>query len=270
MSDTQNISSPLVSVLMITYNHEKFISAAIESVLSQVTDFPFELVIGEDCSTDATREIITAYSADNPGRIRTVFPAENQGAARCLLRTLRACRGRYVALLDGDDYWTSSEKLRKQTDILESHPEFSICCHRTSVVYEDGGREPWEYPVWERQVLTIEDLLRENFIPTCSAMFRQGLLLDIPFWYPELGFGDWALHLMVAQFGDIALIPETMSVYRVHGAGSWSRLGQHGIAKSKVQMFQMLYGYLPSRYRPLIREMEEQSARELNEAAAPF
>jgi glycosyltransferase involved in cell wall biosynthesis len=234
--------------------------------LSQDADFPFELVIGEDCSTDATREIVTAYRERNPDRIRTVFTTHNQGAQRCLLQTLRACRGRYVALLDGDDYWTSTEKLRRQAGILESRPDLGICFHRTKVVYEDGSRESWEYPDWDRQVLTIEDLLRENFIPACSAMFRHGLLSEIPSWYPELGFGDWALHLMVAQFGDIAFVPETMSVYRVHGAGSWSRLGPEGIAKSKLQMFEIMEGYLPSRYGPLIREMAEQSARELKQA----
>ncbi|HXB71939.1 MAG TPA: glycosyltransferase [Candidatus Acidoferrales bacterium] len=240
---------------MVTYNHEKFINSAIESVISQRVGFRYELVIGEDCSTDRTREIVKSYEARNQHLIRTQLHSQNQGAQECFLQALWACRGRYVAILEGDDYWTSPHKLQTQVDILERHPEFSICCHRAKVIYENGNQEPWEYPMLDRTVLTLEDLLRENFIPTCSTMFRLGLLIDIPEWYRKVIVADWALHLLLAQYGDIALIPETMSVYRVHGGGSWSKLDASTMARHRLGLFRQLEGYLPAQYTGLIREL---------------
>src|SRR5687768_16687744 len=111
-----------VSVAMITYNHEAFVAQAIESVLMQKTDFDFELVIGEDCSTDKTREIVNGYKSKYGERIRVLLPAKNLGINRNLKQTLLACQGRYIALLEGDDYWTSSLKLQKQVNFLDTHP----------------------------------------------------------------------------------------------------------------------------------------------------
>ena len=128
-----------VSVHMITYNHERFIAQAIEGVLMQQTDFAVELVIGEDCSTDGTRAIVRRYGERYPERIRLLLQERNLGARANALATLNACRGQYIALCEGDDYWTDPTKLQKQVDFLESHPECSLCFHRVLVVYEDGS-----------------------------------------------------------------------------------------------------------------------------------
>ncbi|MBM3299903.1 MAG: glycosyltransferase, partial [Deltaproteobacteria bacterium] len=113
---------PLASVLMITYNHRPYIAQAIECALNQQTDFPFEIVIGEDCSTDGTREIVFEYQRKHPDVIRVLTSDRNLGPMHNFLRTFDACTGKYVAICEGDDYWHHPEKLKMQVDFLESHP----------------------------------------------------------------------------------------------------------------------------------------------------
>src|ERR1017187_2565779 len=116
-------NEPKVSVLMITYNHEKYIAQAIESVLMQKTDFPYELILGEDCSTDGTREIVREYSRKHPEIVRAPPRERTLGAKENVRQIVFASRGKYIALLEGDDYWTSQEKLQLQADLLDAHPE---------------------------------------------------------------------------------------------------------------------------------------------------
>jgi glycosyltransferase involved in cell wall biosynthesis len=215
---------PLVSVLMITFNHENYIRQAVESVLAQQAGFPYELVIADDCSTDQTAAIAAEYERQNPDRVRLLRRHRNLGATRNFVDALRQCRGRFVAILEGDDYWIVPDKLARQADLLLSHPECSICFTRTRVTYETGDCEPWDYPMWEQIYYTAKDLLKENFVPNCTAVFRQGLLLEIPEWFYHLSFADWGLHLLLATLGDLVFLPETTAVYRVHGKGIWSGL----------------------------------------------
>src|SRR4051812_40259185 len=149
---------PYVSVHMITFNHERYIAQAIESVLAQNAPFPIELVIGEDASTDGTRAIVEEYCRRYPGTVRACLRERNLGFRRNFIDTLRACRGRYVALLEGDDYWLSPDKLARQAEVLDVNPDVALCSARARVVYEGGDREPWEYPIWQRTRFTAEDL----------------------------------------------------------------------------------------------------------------
>src|SRR6185436_18390622 len=126
-----------VSVLMIAYNIERFIGQAIDSVLMQRADFDYEIVIGEDCSTDGTRDIVRQYAAEHPSKIRPILRVNNLGMNANFVATLQECRGTYIALLDGDDYWTSPYKLQRQVDFLDNHPEYSISFHNVTIVYED-------------------------------------------------------------------------------------------------------------------------------------
>src|SRR5436190_14839819 len=121
------VPRPKVSVLLMTYNHERFIGQAIESVLAQETDFPFELVIGEDCSTDGTRRICESFAASDPERVRLLPSPRNLGLLANYMRTWEACRGDFIATVDGDDFWLSPEKLATQVSALESNPRLSMC-----------------------------------------------------------------------------------------------------------------------------------------------
>jgi glycosyltransferase involved in cell wall biosynthesis len=255
---------PLVSVLMITYNHEKYIRQALDSVLAQRVTFPYEIIVGEDCSSDLTRQIVLEYQARFPEKIHALLPARNLGMHTNCIASLRECRGRFVAWVEGDDYWNSPEKLQAQVDYLQSYPECAICCSRARVIYEDGSREPWDYPIWDRTVFQLPDLLKENFIPTCTAVFRQGLVLEWPAWIRELSFCDWALHVLAAQHGTIAVLPATLATYRVHAAGAWSGMSPEEVLRARQVFYDRLGAYLPTQYAPVIDSLRLDIASQLS------
>jgi len=220
------IGSPKVSVHAITYNHERYIAQGVHSALTQQTTFPFEIVVGEDCSTDGTLAILKDLERTHPDRIRLLARKPNVGAAANFRQTLAECRGEYVALLEGDDYWTDPHKLQKQVEALDAHPDWSMCFHTARCLHEDGSAS-FDYPVdWPKEVSTFTDLLETNFIATCSVVFRNRLFPSLPAWHSNLKIGDWALHLLNAEHGDIGYLRETMAVYRVHPRGLWSS-GSH-------------------------------------------
>ena len=248
-----NEMSPKVSVSMITYNHEAYIAQAIESVLMQQCDFPFELVIGEDCSTDRTREIVRDYQEKYPDKIRLLLPETNLGMNRNFVQTMQACHGTYIALLEGDDYWTSPEKLQKQVDYMDGHPESVACFHDAQIVNNIDNSSHLYSVVIIKSIYTLRDLLKSNPIPTCAIMFRNGLIKSFPDWYYDLKMGDWPLHVMHAQYGNLAYINEVMAVYRMHSGGVWSQ--QTYVIQSQliVAMLKKLESFLEPEYTPAIK-----------------
>lgn len=252
MSATDS-ATPVVSVCMITYNHERFIAQAIESVLMQETDFPVELVIGEDCSTDGTRAIVVEYAQRHPDRIRPLLRERNLGMIPNFVATLQACRGKYIALLEGDDYWTDPHKLQKQVEFLEGHPECSMCFHDVMVVYEDQQQESHRYcSPDQKTITTLEDLLVGNFIATCSVVFRH-LSIDFPEWFYQLSMGDWALHILNAQRGHVGYIGQLMGAYRVHPGGVWSATRNVQRLRETLKLYGHLDTYLDLAYKEHIR-----------------
>jgi glycosyltransferase involved in cell wall biosynthesis len=243
-----------VSVAMITYNHERFVTQAIESVLMQRTEFLFELLIGEDASHDGTRAIVERYARTHPDRIRVITSERNVGMNRNLARTIEACRGDYIALLDGDDYWTSSDKLRLQVEFLDRKPSFAICFHNVHVVEEPGeaGARPFNGPD-QKPVASLEDLFRSNFMATSSVMFRRGLFGTFPEWFFELEFGDWPLHVLNAQHGAIGYLRPVMSAYRLHSGGAWSGRPATRMLQARLKLFEHLRGHLGHAHHPALR-----------------
>jgi glycosyltransferase involved in cell wall biosynthesis len=212
-----------VSAMIVTYNHERFVGEAIEGFLTQKTDFPCELVIAEDCSTDGTRDVIRRYWEKYPDRIRVLLNRHNIGAGRTYTRAYNACRGQYLATVEGDDYWTSPDKLQRQADLLDRRPEYAMCFHSVHVVWEDGSRVPDLFrPLQIQDRYTVRDLVRCNFIATCSAMYRRRMFGGFPAWFHVMPVGDWYQHILHAQHGDIGYIDEPMAVYRQHGGGVYS------------------------------------------------
>lgn len=220
-----------VSVSLITYNHERYIAQAIEGVLMQRTSFPFELVIGEDESSDRTREIVQRYAAAHPERIRLhlhsradVIAYQGRATGRHnFVTNLRSVRGDYVALLDGDDYWTDPEKLQRQADFLDAHPGCSTCFHRAKRVNENDELLPPEPELPGQSAYTLSDLLsRRFFANTATVMYRRGLFPDFPQWYFEAPVGDFPLHVLNGLRGDFGFIDREMAAYRIHAGGVWS------------------------------------------------
>ena len=138
--DLSKVNAPLVSVFMMAYNHEKYISEAIEGVLMQNTNFDFDIVIGEDCSTDNTRQIILDYQRKYPGKFKLLLHKENIGAMANQQAVFSACTGKYIAICEGDDYWTDPYKLQKQVDFLEDNNGFVICFTNTLIKNEKNGQ----------------------------------------------------------------------------------------------------------------------------------
>lgn len=244
-----------VSVLMITYNHEPFIAQAIESILMQVRDFDYEIVIGEDCSTDATRDIVLRYAEQHPDIIRPLLWDANVGMHRNLAEALTMCQGQYVALLEGDDYWTTPNKLQRQATFLDAHPECSTCFHKTATLHEDGSLGPCRNVLdGQKAISTLDDLLERDFIPTCSVMFRRGLFSGIPDWVYKLRMGDWPLHILNAQHGSLAYLDDVMAAYRLHAGGVWSPLMPIQHIEAEIQLYEQLAKHLDQRYERLIAQ----------------
>jgi glycosyltransferase involved in cell wall biosynthesis len=246
---------PKVSVSLLTYNHGPFIAQALNSILLQQVNFEYEIVIGEDCSQDNTREIVLSYLKDNPDKIRIFLskkPLNDRKSGRLnFVRNLKACRGEYIALLDGDDYWSSPFKLQKQVDFLDDHPRYAICFHDAIRMYENGSQRPWLYPGGKKEVYLLADLAAGNFIPTCSTMFRNRLFSEFPGWYYEVSMGDWPLHIINAHYGDVGYIDEVMGVYRVHSRSRWSAKSRLDVLNDTINAAERIKLDLSSKYRKI-------------------
>jgi glycosyltransferase involved in cell wall biosynthesis len=249
---------PKVSVSLLAYNHESFIEEALDSILLQQVNFDYEIVIGEDCSQDDTREIILNYLKDNPDKIRIFLskkPLNDRKSGRLnFVRNLKACRGEYVALLDGDDYWTSPHKLQAQVDLLDSHPEYALCFHCVTTVDEEAERQIETFsPPWQKDFYTLEDLLVGNIVATCSTVFRNKLFGDFPNWFYSTPMGDWALHILNAQHGNIGYIDESMAVYRIHKKGLWASRGRIRNYLDEAKAYRIFCNHLGKQYLELLK-----------------
>jgi glycosyltransferase involved in cell wall biosynthesis len=207
----------MLSVVMTTYNHERYIATAIESVLRQQTDFPIEIVIGEDCSTDRTLNIALDYQRQYPEAIHIVRSEHNVGWRENYRRTIAAARGRYIALLDGDDYFTHRKKLQMQVDLLEANPDVGMCYGRSERVDENGNTTI--YPEGECAT-TLEAMLRRNPAENCTVVARKALVeryyAEIrPAEHPEWLTDDLPMWLWFAANSRYMAIDCPMSVHRV-------------------------------------------------------
>ncbi|HCB62179.1 MAG: hypothetical protein A2W93_10770 [Bacteroidetes bacterium GWF2_43_63] len=216
-------SYDMVSVCMITYNHEKYISQAIEGILMQHTSFPIELVIGEDCSTDQTRKICKWYQEKYPDIIKLLLPENNLGMMPNFLATLKACNGKYIALCEGDDYWSDPLKLQKQIDFLEKNTDYSICFHKMKIIGKTNeSNKCYTNSFISDMTMSIEDLAKGNFIFSASCVFRNLRQNDIFRIDESSPVGDYVLFMNCAKFGKIMYLNQTMAVYRIHDGGIWS------------------------------------------------
>lgn len=208
---------PLLSVALITYNQEEFIAECIEGMVSQKTHFPFEIVIGEDCSTDGTRAICLAYKEKYPELIRLAFPEHNLGMMGNWIHTINSCTGKYIAICEGDDYWIDKHKLQKQVDFLEANTDYTLCSTGSQMLAHMYGHY---YNVdIKKDTLETVDILEEDWgIMTATIVFRKDALV-IPEWFKKVKNGDYSLQLLVSLKGKIKCLPEHTSVYRQHMGG---------------------------------------------------
>lgn len=211
---------PLVSVAMVTYNHERYLAEAIESVLAQTCD-DWELVIAEDRSPDGTRAIAERYAAEHPGRIRVLPGEENLGGRKNFARALEATRGRYVSQLDGDDWFTDPERLAVMVDVLEGDPSLAWAYHGVREVDEHGADLGPDRIGDARRRLDRFDVLRICPAASCGVLHRRPARWDFPAWWWASPVGDWALHLHLTGDRQIAYVDRFMAAHRNHGGGIW-------------------------------------------------
>lgn len=213
------MSGTIVSIFMLTYNQEKCIKQTIESILMQQTNFVFQLVIGEDCSTDATRIICEQYANDYKDKIKLLpSPEKNIGLIANYMRTIAACDGKYIAICDGDDYWIDKYKLQKQVDFLDKNPDYSIVYTAVKRLYEDGNIMDYTYKLNKKE-LDFDDLIFDNFIYSVTALFRnfQSRNKTLPSWIENFPFGDWQTYLWILKDGGkIYFMNDITAVYRMN------------------------------------------------------
>lgn len=215
------MSEPLVSISCITYNHSKFIRKCLDGFLMQKTNFSFEILIHDDASTDGTQDIISEYQKSYPKIIKPIFQKENQyskGVSISATFNWPRVKGKYIAMCEGDDYWTDPVKLQKQVDFLETNQKFSGCFHETPEM-KDGH---YSGKIFGRNVADIvyaEDTI-SLYSPfhTSSFAFRRSAL-QIPEWLTKVFSGDMALFSVIVKSGPLKKIPGQMSVYRKHKNG---------------------------------------------------
>lgn len=227
----KDISSlPLVSVYCMTYNQKSTIAQAIEGVLQQNTDFPFELIIHDDASTDGTTAIVREYAARYPEIIRPIYQTENQYRRCNLIRTYihPASRGQYIALCEGDDYWSSPDKLQMQVDCMRRDPDCTLCFHAVQQLSQDGALMHYR-PLKRDSVVSADLMIRRGglFCPTVSSMFRRDVMDAWPDFREKADVYDYPTQILAAHMGTVRYIDRMLAVYRFAFAGSWTAQHAH-------------------------------------------
>lgn len=242
---------PCVSVVMPTFNHELFIAQAMRSVLDQYTTFDIELIVGDDCSTDRTREIVQELASLHRDRVTVVLQETNLGPGRNCASLLAKCRGDYIAMLEGDDFWGDSSKLERQVTFMREHPGCTVSHHRVVHFDQAHGREIGEFPEERFRHVRLEGMaLAEcNFLRTCSVMFRRDAMpdLDQEFW--ALKMQDWPLVVLLAERGWIGYIDRPMATYRIHSTSWWTPLSRARKLEAELDVGRYLLRRLSSEAR---------------------
>lgn len=218
---------PLVSVFVWSFNNAIHLSESIDRILEQVTDFPVEIVVHDDASTDSSSKLLLDYERQYPALFQNILQTQNQySRGNCLLNPVFfGTSGVFVALNHADDYWTDPTKLQRQVDLLLAHPDASGCFHRADGLFEDSGELiPGHFgPDTNKATYGIDDLLpKGNFVPTCSILFRKNVFSPVPEWKSRPPHGDITLLCIAAMKGPLLYLDRSMAVYRKHSGGMHS------------------------------------------------
>lgn len=217
----KNINAKL-QVIMITYNHAEFIAKAIEGILMQICDFDIELIIADDNSPDNTEDVVKNIISSHPNGswINYTKHKQNKGVMSNLTWALKKINAKYLALCEGDDYWTDPYKLKKQVDFLESNSDFSMVFHAADILENDVIIDDF-ITVVPKKITTTVDLLNGNYLYTFSVVYETTFLKNLPSWIENVVNGDITLHILASKYGPIMYLDEKMGVYRIHNYNSY-------------------------------------------------
>ena len=238
------MSSPVVSICCVTYNHEKYIRQCLDGFVNQKTNFAFEILVHEDASTDATAEIVKEYELRCPQLFRCVYQSENQFLKQNTLVNIlfKMAKGKYIALCEGDDYWTDPKKLQKQVDILEANPDYVACFHDVYHFHSQNNELVHSNIIVPVNYETPESIiLNGNYIHTTSLIFRNELK-ELPIEFSYSSIGDYFLQVLLAERGLFKYLDERMAVYRLDSGIFNSK--EYSYKQERVLLFFMLlYNY---------------------------
>lgn len=252
-----------ISACIITYNHEKYIKECLDGALNQKLNYDYEINVFEDLSTDKTREIILEYARQYPDKIKLFLNEKNLGLVGNWVHALKSCSGDYVAICEGDDYWTDPNKLQKQVDFLENHPDFALASHNANIIIDNKTVKLYcrdNHP----QIMDLEFILTYGSgAPTCSLVVKKEAINNLPDWFDKMHACDWTIQVIAAQRGKMKYFNEVMGTYRRHSQGAVYN-------QKKIATAQGLSNFcLPSKYTlEMIAAIDEyfnyQYSRQLN------
>lgn len=237
-------NKPMLSVCMIVYNQEHYIQQAIEGVLMQQTDFEIEFVIANDGSTDQTHPIIFNYIANHTrGKIiNYINHPKNLGMMPNFIFALQQCQGKYIALCEGDDYWTDPSKLQKQVDFLETNSEYGICFHKVQLLHQSNNQLEDDYMTRNvNDTTTINDLANGNFMHTASVVLLNDF--NLPSQFKKSPLGDWPLYMCAINNRKIKKLDDIMAVYRMHKQSVWSNKLENERISNTIKSFKIVLKY---------------------------
>ena len=244
----KNSDDMMLSVCVPTYNHENYIVKALDSILMQKTDYKFEVLVGEDCSTDSTREILKEYEANHPGKFQVFYREQNMHKTSCSnARDLKLrCKGKYIVTLEGDDFWTDEYKLQKQISFLESHPEYYAVSHKCVVVGENSLPNGETYPQCEETEYSFKHFFSEIMPGQLATLMYRNIYLDEDFdeslTSKGLTPGDRLLYFSLLCHGKVYCMQEVMSAYRhitTHGS-SFSATNKFNYSRQKAWNYELM------------------------------
>ncbi|HEY1193480.1 glycosyltransferase family 2 protein [Flavobacterium sp.] len=238
------MNAPIVSIVMITYGQEKFIDQAIEGVLMQQCEFEVELIIANDCSPDETDSVIKQIIKKKPENFQIKYfnHEKNLGMMPNFIFAMQQCKGKYIAMCEGDDYWIDPHKLKKQVDFLEKNKDYVLCFHPVKILNLKGELENdfiTKVPNNYESIATLAEF--GNYIHTPSVVFRN-IINKFPFEFEQTPIGDYFLYMILAQHGKLKCIDSEMAVYR-YGVGVFSKNSELSITKANLKLFTCLLSY---------------------------
>lgn len=256
------LSTPKITVSVLTYNHENFIGDCLEGILAQRGRFRIELIIADDCSTDKTIDVIKSYLDRFRKKrivVRLLKSKKHIGPDENDARTHKYYTGDFIAFCDGDDYWIDPLKLQKQMNFLLTHPNCSFCFHDI-LLFKQDSQKYFTHPSQQNldsNILTTQDIILDYSIGNASCcMYNAKLLRHIPDGYT--GFGDWAFNIYNSQFGQIGHLNEIMSVYRQTNQGVWSGLSPVEQIEGWLQEIDRFNNYLEFKYNSEFEQLKRQ------------
>lgn len=251
---------PLVSISCITFNHARYLRECFDGFLMQQTNFAFEVVIHDDASTDETKAIIEEYTQKHPTIFYPMYQTENQyskGVRGIMAKfNFPRCRGKYIALCEGDDYWTDPSKLQKQVDFLEANEDYAICAHAVEEKNEITNDSHVFPDIKESKTLKIEHYLLHNYTGTCSILFYSEFYKTTPSWMQKVSFGDLAMVLTILYRSQkkLMVLKDVMGVYRVNEGGVHGSLKKNNT--SLIKAYKMHIDFITVVYRDLFHKKE--------------